>query len=87
MRFWLRSISASIKKQIGRGFSLPLNLLKKDYRDLIETFEGINFFNEGIAHPQGPKIFSGKTHQRFGQQFISKVQNGKLNVVHKKKRS
>ena len=56
---------------------------KKDYGTLIETFEGINFFNEGIAHPQGAKIFSGKTHQCFGQQFISKVQNGKLNVVHK----
>ena len=56
---------------------------KKDYGTLIETFENINFFNEGIAHPQGPKIFSGKTHQCFGQQFISKVTKGKLKVVHK----
>ena len=56
---------------------------KKDYSTLIETMEGFTGFNEGIAHPQGAKAFSGKTHQCYGQQFVSKVGNGKLNVIHK----
>lgn len=56
---------------------------KKDYPALIETVEGFTGFNEGIAHPQGAKLFNGKTHQCYGQQFISKVDNGKLNVVHR----
>ena len=56
---------------------------KKDYGTLIETFEGFAGFNEGIAHPQGSKHFSGRTHQCYGQQFISKVSNGRLNVVHR----
>ncbi len=33
-------------------------------------------------HPQGDKVFNGKTHQVFGHQYISKVEGGKLNVVH-----
>ena len=33
-------------------------------------------------HPQGDKVFNGKTHQVFGHQFISKVEDKKLNVVH-----
>ena len=45
--------------------------------------EGFTGFNEVIAHPQGAKAFSGKTHQCYGQQFVSKVNNGKLNVIHK----
>ena len=56
---------------------------KKDYKTLIETFEGFTGFNEGIAHPQGSKVFSGKTHQCYGQQFVSQVKNGKFNVVHR----
>ncbi len=55
----------------------------KDYGQLIETMEGFHGFNEGIAHPQGAKSFNGKLHQCFGQQFISKVGGGKLNVIHR----
>ncbi len=55
----------------------------KDYGNLIETIEGFHGFNEGIAHPQGSKSFNGKIHQCFGQQFISKVGGGKLNVIHR----
>ena len=33
-------------------------------------------------HPQGDKVFNGKTHQVFGHQHISKVEGGKLDVVH-----
>ena len=56
---------------------------KRDYPALIETMEGFTGFNEGIAHPQGPKVFNGKNHQCYGNQFISKVAGGKLNVVHR----
>jgi branched-chain amino acid transport system substrate-binding protein len=34
------------------------------------------------AHPQGPKRFNGKTHQVFGVQYISRVEEGKLVKVH-----
>jgi branched-chain amino acid transport system substrate-binding protein len=33
-------------------------------------------------HPQGDKVLNGKTHQVFGHQFISKVADKKLSVVH-----
>ena len=39
-------------------------------------------FDAGIDHPQGAKLFNGKTHQVFGSQFISKVEGGKLMRVH-----
>jgi branched-chain amino acid transport system substrate-binding protein len=55
----------------------------KDNEALIETLENMQWFNEGIEHPQGHKKFIGKIHQSFAQQFISKVENQKLNVVHR----
>ncbi|MBI4610526.1 MAG: ABC transporter substrate-binding protein [Candidatus Rokubacteria bacterium] len=55
----------------------------RDYRALIETLESFQWFNEGIQHPQGPKKFVGQIHQSFGQQFISKVENRRLKVVHR----
>ena len=54
-----------------------------DTAALIETLENTQWFNEGIEHPQGHKKFVGKLHQSFAQQFISKVENRKLNVVHR----
>jgi len=54
----------------------------KDKVALIETLENMKWFNEGIAHPQGHKKFVGELHQCFGQQFISKVENNRLKVVH-----
>ena len=36
----------------------------------------------GQEHPQGDKIFNGRTHQVFGHQSISKVESGRLAVVH-----
>jgi len=57
----------------------------KDYRSLIETLENFQGFNEGIQHPQGPKKFVGQIHQSFGQQFISKVENRRLKVIHRTK--
>ncbi|GIX48645.1 MAG: branched-chain amino acid ABC transporter substrate-binding protein [Candidatus Tectimicrobiota bacterium] len=55
----------------------------QDYRAFIETLEGIERFEEGLAHPQGPKRFVGQIHQVFAQQFISRVVGGKLEVVHR----
>ncbi len=55
----------------------------QDVARLIETIEGFQWINEGIAHPQGAKKFDGRLHQSFGSQFISKVGDKKLNVVHR----
>jgi branched-chain amino acid transport system substrate-binding protein len=69
-----------IKQAIEKsGYQEPT---AKDKAALIETLEGIETFEEGIEHPQGAKKFVGKLHQSFGQQFISKVENQKLKVVH-----
>ncbi|KMW59152.1 High-affinity leucine-specific transport system, periplasmic binding protein LivK [Candidatus Rhodobacter oscarellae] len=53
-----------------------------DRAALIEAVEAMTDMPEGIAHPQGAKIFIGKTHQVFGHQYISQVQGGKLARVH-----
>ena len=45
--------------------------------------EGFKGFNKGIAHPQETKVFNGKNHPCYENQFISKVAGGKLNVVHR----
>ena len=55
----------------------------EDKAALIETLESFQSFDEGIEHPQGPKMFVGQIHQCFGQQFISRVENGRLKVVHR----
>ncbi len=51
-------------------------------KDLVVAMESIKEFAEGNEHPQGAKRFDGKTHQVFGKQNISKVDGGKLKVVH-----
>jgi branched-chain amino acid transport system substrate-binding protein len=55
----------------------------KDKAALIEAVEAMPAFAEGNDHPQGAKKFVGQIHQSFGHQYISKVEGGKLNVVHK----
>ncbi|MER9423399.1 ABC transporter substrate-binding protein [Mesorhizobium sp. M0317] len=57
----------------------------EDRAKLVEATEALTEFAEGPEHPQGPKTFNGKIHQCFGIQNISKVEGGKLNVVHKTK--
>lgn len=52
---------------------------KKDFILALESIDKIAASNE---HPQGDKVFNGKTHQVFGKQSISKVEGGKLTVVH-----
>lgn len=51
-------------------------------KDFIVALESLQKFPESNEHPQGEKVFDGKTHQVFGKQHISKVENTKLTVVH-----
>ena len=51
-------------------------------RALIEATEALETFEHGRNHPQGRKVFNGRIHQSFGHQYISRVGNGRLDVVH-----
>ena len=51
--------------------------------EFIEATEALTEFAEGPEHPQGAKTFNGKIHQCFGHQNISKLEGGRLNVVHR----
>lgn len=51
-------------------------------RGLVEALESLSGFALSREHPQGEKIFNGRIHQSFGHQYISRVDNGRLNVVH-----
>ena len=53
-----------------------------DRAKLIEAVEAMTDMAEGFDHPQGAKVFNGKTHQVFGHQYITKVESGRLNLVH-----
>jgi branched-chain amino acid transport system substrate-binding protein len=53
-----------------------------DRGKLIEAVEAITDMPEGFDHPQGAKVFNGKTHQVFGHQYVTKVEGGRLNLVH-----
>ncbi len=53
-----------------------------DRGKLIEAVEAMTDMPHSNEHPQGAKLFNGKTHQVFGPQYISKMSGGKLNVVH-----
>jgi len=53
-----------------------------DRAKLIEAVEAMTDMPHSNAHPQGAKLFNGKTHQVFGPQYISRMSGGKLNLVH-----
>lgn len=53
-----------------------------DRAKLIEAVEAMTDMPHSNEHPQGAKLFNGKTHQVFGHQYISKVTGGKLVVAH-----
>ena len=70
-----------------------LNIIKAgmeaaDYRGpddrtkLIEAVEAMEDMPHSMDHPQGAKTFNGRTHQVFGHQYISRVNEGRLDVVH-----
>jgi branched-chain amino acid transport system substrate-binding protein len=54
----------------------------KDAPKFIEALESIKDWQASREHPQGDKLFNGKTHQVFGHQTISKVEKSKLVTVH-----
>lgn len=53
-----------------------------DRSKLIEAVEAMSVIQHSQAHPQGAKVFNGKTHQTFGHQYISKVENKTLALAH-----
>ena len=53
-----------------------------DRAALIEAVEAMTDMPLSNAHPQGAKVFNGKTHQVFGHQYISKVEEGSLKLAH-----
>ena len=53
-----------------------------DRAKLIEAVEAMEEMPHSLDHPQGAKRFNGKTHQVFGHQYISRVEDGRLNLVH-----
>ncbi|WP_146346570.1 ABC transporter substrate-binding protein [Phaeobacter marinintestinus] len=53
-----------------------------DRAKLIEAVEAMTDIPISNEHPQGTKLFNGKTHQVFGPQYISKVNEGKLILQH-----
>jgi len=73
---------------IRRGMQESGYTDKKDRRALIETVEGFETFEEGEEHPQGTKTFNGRTHQAFGRQFVTRLDETeggtgtRLEVVH-----
>ncbi len=54
----------------------------KDRAKLIEAVEAMSHMPHSREHPQGAKVFNGKTHQVFGHQYISQVKNKKLVLAH-----
>ena len=54
----------------------------QDRSKLIEAVEAMTDLPLSDDHPQGSKIFNGKTHQVFGHQYISRVSDGKLLLAH-----
>lgn len=53
-----------------------------DRASLIEAVEAMSDMPLSQAHPQGAKLFNGKTHQVFGHQYISQVKGGMLELAH-----
>lgn len=54
----------------------------QDRQKLVEAVEAMGAMPASEMHPQGDKLFNGKTHQVFGPQYVSKVENGKLALQH-----
>jgi branched-chain amino acid transport system substrate-binding protein len=53
-----------------------------DRAGLVEAIEAMTEMPYSAAHPQGAKVFNGRTHQVFGHQSISRVEDGRMNVMH-----
>ena len=55
----------------------------QDRTAVIEAVEAMDEMPASRAHPQGAKVFNGRTHQVFGQQNITRVMDGRLTRVHR----
>ena len=53
-----------------------------DRAKLIEAVEAMTDMPLSQAHPQGAKMFNGKTHQVFGHQYITQVKGWRLELAH-----
>jgi branched-chain amino acid transport system substrate-binding protein len=53
-----------------------------DRAALIEAVEAMTDMPHSNEHPQGAKLFNGKTHQVFGHQYITQVTDGFLKLAH-----
>ena len=71
------TLSVIKKGMEAAGYQSPA-----DRQKFVEAVEVMTQFDAGLDHVQGAKTFNGKTHQVFGQQFISRVEGGKLTRVH-----
>lgn len=54
-----------------------------DRQAFVEAVESMTIMAESAEHPQGDKLFNGKTHQVFGHQNISKMAGGRLERVYR----
>ncbi len=54
----------------------------EDKKGFVEAMESLTTFAASNEHPQGDKIFNGKNHQVYGHQYITKVNGGRLDLVH-----
>ena len=70
----LHSIKAGME---ASGYQGP-----SDRAKLIEAVEAMTNMPLSQAHPQGAKMFNGKTHQVFGHQYITQVKGGRLELAH-----
>ncbi|GAA0289290.1 ABC transporter substrate-binding protein [Rhodovulum strictum] len=66
---------------IKRGMEAAGYAGPQDRQKLVEAVEVMTEMPESHEHPQGRKLFNGRTHQVFGQQHVSKLENGRLDVV------
>ena len=67
---------------IKRGMEAAGYRDRSDRPALVEAIEAMEEMPYSFQHPQGHKLFNGRTHQVFGNQFISKVEGGRMDVVH-----
>jgi branched-chain amino acid transport system substrate-binding protein len=54
----------------------------EDRAAFVEAMEAMTEIPYSQEHPQGAKLFNGRTHQGFMPNYISRVEDGRLNVIH-----
>ena len=67
---------------IKAGMEMANYQTTDDRPALIEAVESMTEIPLSDDHPQGAKLFNGRTHQVFGHQYISKVTDGRLVLAH-----